>query len=151
MTQQAELDIPSDDKTIYSSATYPQTHRFWEDIELSAEIGKVVFFRLVTHGPSVSVGAQYIQDIVPSHIILDRLEEDAIGLPGDIVVVCSAHQTPQWPSPEVEPEELPDVFSPNYHRTVLFSKSVRIQPGKMRRWKPHIVIDPDTISEDEDE
>jgi hypothetical protein len=150
MTQQSELVIPTDDPTMGSPSAYPQTHRFYEDIEPSAETGKVVFFRFGTHSPSVSVHTQYILE-VPSHIVLGRLEKDAIGLPGDRVIMCSAHQTPQWPSPEVEPEELPDVFSPNYHRTVLFSKSVRIQPGKMRRWKPHIVIDPDTISEDEDE
>lgn len=150
MTQQADLVIPTDDTTIERSTIYPRRRCFYEDIEPSAETGKIVFCYDSKHNLSVIVYNHY-DTTLPSNIVLDRIEKDAIGLPGDRIVVHSAQQTPQGRSPESELEELPDVFSPTYRRRVLFSKSIRIQPGKMRRWKPHIVIDPDTISEDEDE
>ncbi len=92
----------------------------------------------------------YVIDIVASGEIGVELTEAKLGLPGDVVVFLASRSTP-WQDPEDVSEEAPDVFAPSYHRKVLFSKQIPIQTGTLRRWKPHITIDHDMVSEEEDD
>ena len=56
----------------------------------------------------------------------------------------------QWQPPGAEPAAWRGIFSVTYRRKVLFSKSIEIQAGKLRRWKPQITIDPMMTSEEDD-
>jgi hypothetical protein len=91
----------------------------------------------------------YEINIVASNEIDAVVTKGEVGLPGDVVVWLASRTAP-WQDSETETEEIPDIFAPSYQRKVLFSKQVEIQPGTLRRWKPHITIDPDMIAEDED-
>jgi hypothetical protein len=72
------------------------------------------------------------------------------------VVLCFANMSPAGsiqtlsnPGPETEEGAFPTLFSASYHRKVLFSKELEIQPGKLRRWKPQTTFDPALLSEEE--
>ena len=92
----------------------------------------------------------YVVDRVAGSEIDAELTKGKLGLPGDVVVFLASRPT-QWQDPEAESDEVPDVFAPSYHRKVLFSKQIPIQAGTLRRWKPHITIDHDMVSEEEDD
>jgi len=77
--------------------------------------------------------------------------------PGKVVVflasLFAARSTLSLPDtePETEEFEFPTLFSALYHRNVLFSQEIEIQPGKLRRWKPQMAFDPSLLSEEEDD
>ena len=76
--------------------------------------------------------------------------------PGKVVVflarIFAARPTQSLPDtePATEEFEFPTLFSALYHRRVLFSQEIEIQPGKLRRWKPQRAFDPSLLSEEED-
>jgi len=76
--------------------------------------------------------------------------------PGKVVVflarIFAARPTQSLPDtePATEEFEFPTLFSALYHRRVLFSQEIEIQPGKLRRWKPQMTFDPSLLSEEED-
>ena len=76
--------------------------------------------------------------------------------PGKVVVflarICAARPTQSLPDmePATEEFEFPTLFSALYHRKVLFSQEIEIQPGTLRRWKPQMTFDPSLLSEEED-
>jgi hypothetical protein len=76
--------------------------------------------------------------------------------PGKVVVflasIFAARPTQSLPGtgPETEEFEFPALFSALYHRNVLFSQEIEIQPGRLRRWRPQMTFDPSLLSEEED-
>lgn len=66
-------------------------------------------------------------------------------------VVFLKNKSSWWSPPDAEPEEFPTIFSGAYHRKVLFSKPIEIQPGTLRRWKPHITLDLTMTPEEDDD
>ena len=76
--------------------------------------------------------------------------------PGKVVVflvsIFAARSTQSLPdtAPETEEFEFSTLFSALYHRRVLFSQEIEIQPGKLRRWRPQMTFDPSLLSEEED-
>lgn len=49
----------------------------------------------------------------------------------------SSDSSPLYKS-EPEPSVWRGVFSPNYHRKVIFSKKIKIKMADLPRWKPYI-------------
>jgi hypothetical protein len=76
--------------------------------------------------------------------------------PGKVVVFLAsifvAKPTQSLPDmgPETEEFAFPPLFSALYHRNVLFSQAIEIQPGRLRRWRPQMTFDPSLLSEEED-
>jgi hypothetical protein len=140
MSQVAELLYTTDTTMQNEPDDFQTPHHASEKVRLS-EMPEGIFI----YGPY----GNYVINTVASHEIDVTLTEGKLGLPGDVVVLLATKPAP-WQDPEVEPEEVPDVFVPSYRRKVLFSKQFEIQAGTLRRWKPHITIEPDMISEEED-
>jgi len=88
--------------------------------------------------------------VVASGKIDTEVAEEQWQSPEDAVVFLK-NTSSWWSPPDAELEEFPTIFSGSYHRKVLFSKPIDIQAGQLRRWKPHITIDPTMTSEEEDD
>jgi hypothetical protein len=76
--------------------------------------------------------------------------------PGKVILflasIVAARPMQSLPDTEPETKELafPMLFSALYHRNVLFSQEIDIQPGRLRRWRPQMTFDPSLLSEEED-
>ena len=75
--------------------------------------------------------------------------EDQVGLPGDAVATMSPWPA-LWRHPEPEPRVWRGVFSPPYHREVLFSQQVEVRTADLPRWQPRITIDRRTVAREDD-
>jgi hypothetical protein len=142
MSQEAELIYTTDTTMQAEPVDFQTLHRLSRKEKLP-ETPERTFIYHTPYG-------HFVIGIVAGNEIGVELTEAELGLPGD-VVVFSASQSAQWQDPEDESEEVPDVFTPSYERRVLFSKPIEIQAGTLRRWKPHITIDHDMVSEEEDD
>jgi hypothetical protein len=140
MRQAAELLDMTDTTMQDEPADFQTLHYISEEVRLS-EISEETF----VYRPY----GNYVIKVASNEIDV-MLTEGELGLPGDVVLLLANTPAP-WQDPEIESEEIPDVFAPSYQRNVLFSKQIEIQKGTLRRWKPHITIDPDMISEEKDD
>ncbi len=68
---------------------------------------------------------------------------------GAIALIGSSVQ--QGRLPEAEPEVWRGIFSPTYHRKILFSEIVELQTAKLPRLKPRITLDRRMLSREEDD
>jgi hypothetical protein len=109
--------------------------------------------------PNVAQSENYGYLIHSSDIEVDigsNVVEAKQWSPGKVVAflasIFAARPTQSLPDtgPKTEEFAFPTLFSALYHRNVLFSQEIEIQPGRLRRWRPQMTFDPSLLSEEED-
>jgi hypothetical protein len=133
-----------------------------ESINLESETRKpkpIIVVRSSTSNPKDIVEKRYWRTLGESvlapfstvkHLLFFEATEDQLGLPGDAVASLSTWPT-MWYHPEPESRLWRGIFSPPYHRRILFSQEVEIRMTDLPRWRPHITIDRRTLEREEND
>lgn len=141
---------------LYAESATTDLHRPFMEVEPGKE-GEVVPQGALVKSEEGNISRRYygqhpLSGKAISYLVIWYMpSSEELFVPPERAVENTSLSIAPWRYPEPDPSVWRGVFSPPHRRKVLFTQQFEFRTTDLPRWRPHICLDPRTLSREEDD